>query len=83
MAAGLLVAHQRAPDAVGIEIVAGVVEQRRGIGFPQAGHEALANEAALAVTAVGVESIADDGPALADGVGYDGDQRQVILEKSM
>ena len=76
MASRLLVAHQRAPDAVGIEIVAGVVEQRRGVCFAQARDEALANEAALAVAAVGVESIADDGPALADDVSYDGDQRQ-------
>ena len=75
MAAGLLVLHQGRPDAVGIEVVAGVVEEGCGIGFEEARHEALADETALAVAAVGVESIADDGPAVAYDVGDDGDQR--------
>jgi len=39
----LLVLHQRGPDAVGVEIVACIVEQRFRIGFLEARREALAD----------------------------------------
>ncbi len=74
VAAGLLVAHQGGPDAVGVEVVPGVVEEGGGVGFEQARGEAFADQAALAVAAVGVEAVADDGAAVAHHVGDDGDQ---------
>ena len=44
MPAGLLVAHQRGPDAVGIEVVAGIVQQRLRLGLQEARSEALADQ---------------------------------------
>ena len=43
----------------GIEVVAGLVEQARRVGFEDAVAEAFADEAALAVAAVRVEAVAD------------------------
>jgi hypothetical protein len=76
MAARLFVLHQRGPDAVRVEIVAGVVEQRSRIGLAQTRREPLADEAALTVAAVGVEAVADHRAAVAHDIGDDGDQGQ-------
>ncbi len=55
----------RRPDLVRIEIVAGLVEQRLRIGLQQPRREALADQAALAVAAVGIEAVADHRSAVA------------------
>jgi len=57
--AGLFVRHQRRPDPVRIEIVAGVIEQHLRIGFHEARREALADQSALPVTAVRIEAVTD------------------------
>jgi hypothetical protein len=56
--------------------VAGVVQQRCGVGFAQARQEALAHQLPLAVPAVRVEAVADDRLAIADHVGDDRNQAQ-------
>ena len=70
VAAGLLVRHQRRPDPVRIEVVAVVIEQALGIGLHEARNEALADQPALPVAAVGVEAVADDALAVAHDVGH-------------
>src|SRR5581483_11368736 len=72
--ARLLVRHHRGPYLVGIEIVAGIVEQRFRLGLHQARREALADQPALPVAAVGIEAVADHALAVALGVGDDGYQ---------
>ncbi len=69
VAAGLFVAHHRGPDLVGVQVFAGLVEQGGGFGFQDAWRETLADQAALAVAAVGVEAVADDGFAVALHIG--------------
>jgi hypothetical protein len=64
----LFVLHQGLPDAVGIEILFGIGKERLGGRLKQAGSEALADESALAVAAVGVEAVADDRGAVANDV---------------
>ena len=81
VAARLLVLHQGAPDAVRIEVVARIVQQRCGVGFAETRCEAFPDESTLAVAAVGVESIADDGASVAHLVGDDGDQGQRHLRE--
>jgi hypothetical protein len=68
---------------VRIEIGAVVVQQRQRIGFEDARDEALAHQLALAIAAIRVEAVAHDRLAIADHVGDDGHQAQVILLKSM
>ena len=65
----LLVGEHRRPDAVRIEVVARVVQQRVRIGLAQAGQEALGEQPLLRVAAVGVEAVPDDRRAVADDVG--------------
>jgi hypothetical protein len=74
MAAGLFVAHHRAPDLVGVEVVTGRIKQRCGIGFEDARREPLPDQAALAVSSIGVETVADHRFAVALEVGDDGDE---------
>jgi hypothetical protein len=74
MAAGLLVGHHGGPDLVGVEIVAAGIEQRLGIGLLQPRRKTFADQAALPVTAVGIEAVADHPLAVADGIGDDGDE---------
>ena len=74
MAARLFVRHQRRPDLVRIEIVAGLIEQGLRIGLGQPRRKALADQPALPVAAVGIEAVADHRPAVAHRVGDDGDQ---------
>src|SRR5690606_25702499 len=74
--ARLLVHEHRLPDAVRIEVGAGVVEQRLGIGLEHARNEALAHQLALAIASVGVEAVADDAATVAHDVGDHGDQAQ-------
>src|SRR5262249_43944008 len=57
--AGLLVGHQRLPDAKRVEVFARFIDQGARVGFPQTRKEALAHERALTVAAVGIEAIAD------------------------
>ena len=76
MAARLFVGHHRRPDFMGIEIVAGVVEQALGSGFENAVLETLANQTALTVATVGVEAVADHATAVLDDIGDHGDQAQ-------
>ena len=81
MASRLFVLHQRGPDAVGIEVVAFVVQQGLRVGLPQPRREPFADQTALAVTPVGVEAIPDDGPSVANDIGDNGDKRQRHLGK--
>jgi hypothetical protein len=74
VAAGFFVRHHRRPDLVRIEIAAIGIEQARWIGLLQSRRKALADQAALPVAAVRVEAVADHAPAVAHGVGNDGDQ---------
>jgi hypothetical protein len=76
VAAGLLVDHHARPDLVRVEVLAGLVDERRGLGLEQARQEALANQPALAVAAVRVEAVADDRLAVANHVGDHGHQAQ-------
>src|SRR5215212_336558 len=70
--AGLLVRHHGRPDLGRVDVVAGVVHQALGVRFEDAVAEALADQPALAVAAVGVEAVADDRPAVAHHVGDHG-----------
>src|SRR6185369_10218394 len=65
VAAGLLVAHERGPYAIGIEVHPGVVEQRVRISGEESRREPLANETTLPVAPIRVESVADDAPSVA------------------
>lgn len=76
VATGLLVDEHRRPDLVGIEVVAGVVDQRGRGGLEQARDEALAHQLALTVTAVRVEAVADHRLAVANDVRDDRDETQ-------
>jgi hypothetical protein len=83
VAARLLIAHHRLPDAIGVEVVAGIVQQGSGLSVQQTRREALANETALPVAAVGVESIANYGlPPRTTSV-TTATSEQVIFEKSI
>ncbi len=69
-----LVCHHRGPDAVGIEIVAAIVQQTLRIGLHDARGEPLADQPTLTVPAIGVETVADDTAPVANRVGDDGDE---------
>src|SRR3546814_7544625 len=73
VATRLFVGHHGGPDLSRIEVVAGVVHQARGVCLPQARQEALAQQPAGGVAAVGVEAVADHRLAVAHHVGDDGD----------
>lgn len=81
VAAGLLVREHRVPHLVRIEVPARGVDQRVGGGFQQARDEAFAHQRALAVAAVGIEAVADDGLAVADHIGDHRDEAQRHLAK--
>src|SRR6267143_5239024 len=81
MTARLLVRHQRRPDFVGIEIVAAVIEQFLRIGLDETRREALADQAALPVAAIRIETIADHRLAVAHGIGDDGDEARRHLRE--
>ncbi len=81
MSARLLIAHQRLPDSIRVQVVAGIVQQGLGVGLQQARREALANQAALSIAAVGVESIANYGSSIAHHIGDHGDQGAGHLRK--
>ena len=70
VAARLLVGHQAGPDAIRIEILAGVIEQRARIRLQQPGREALTDQPALTVAAIGVEAVADHAASVALDVGH-------------
>ena len=69
MTAGLLIGHRRTPYPVRIQVVTGLVEKALRVCLGDPGREPLANQAALAVPAVGIEPVADDALAVADDVG--------------
>jgi hypothetical protein len=64
MSARLLVAHQRGPDAIRIEVVSGVVQQALPVSLEQPRRKSLADQSALPVAAVGVETVTDHPPAI-------------------
>jgi hypothetical protein len=70
----LLVPHERLPDAVGIEVLPVFLQEGCGGGLSQPGSEAFPDQATLAIPAVGVESIANDGAAFANHVGHHSDE---------
>src|SRR6185312_10790836 len=74
MAARFFIAHHRGPDLVGVQVVAGLIEQRAGFGFQQAGGEALPDEAALAISPVGIKAVADHRLAATCHIGDDRDK---------
>ncbi len=74
MAARLFVRHHRRPDLVGIEIVAGRIEQRFRIGLDQTRRETLADQPALPVAAIRIEAVTDHPLAVAHDIGDDGDE---------
>ncbi|MNV92947.1 hypothetical protein D3C71_1875840 [compost metagenome] len=57
-----------------IEVGAGVVDQAVRVCLQDAVLEPFADQAALAITAVRVEAIADDATAVLDNIGDDGDE---------
>ena len=81
VAARLFVGHHAGPDLVRVEVVAGLIEQGRGLGLEHARAKAFADQLALAVAAVGVEAVADDRLAVAHHVGDDGDQAERHLRE--
>src|SRR6202041_1022539 len=72
VAAGLFVAHENVPDAGGIEIVAGIVEQRLSLRGLQARDEAIPQEATRRIAPVGIKTESNDGLAVANDVGDEG-----------
>ena len=81
MTSWLLVLEHRGPDLVGIQVFVGRIEQRFGFRLQHAVTNALANETTLPISTVGVESVADDRPAVARDIGDNGDQAQRHLRK--
>jgi hypothetical protein len=71
VSARLFVGHHARPDLGGIEIFGFLVDQRFWIGIEDARPESLADAATLAVTAVGVESVAEHRLAVTRNVGDD------------
>ncbi len=74
MAAGLFIGHHRCPDPVRAEIVIGLIDQTCGVCRQNAIAEALADEPALTIAAIGVEAVANDALAAAHHIGDDGNQ---------
>src|SRR5262249_34611461 len=74
VAARLLVHHQGGPALVRRQVLTVLVEQGLGLGLEQASAEALADETALSIAAVGIEPVADDWPSVSLHVGHDRDQ---------
>src|SRR5712692_4522091 len=74
--ARLLVAHRAVPDAPRVEVLGGLVHERARIRLQHARNEALPQERALAVAAVGVEAVADHRPAVAHRVRHHRDRRE-------
>jgi hypothetical protein len=81
MAAGLFVGHHRGTDFVRVKVVSGLVQQAVGGRFQDARNEALAHQVALAVAAVGVEAVANDGATLTHHVGHHRHQAEVHFGK--
>jgi hypothetical protein len=61
---------------VRIEVVAGIVDERGGIGFENARNETLAHQLALAVAAVGIEAVTHDRLSVTDDIRHNGDETQ-------
>ena len=74
VAARLFVAHHGGPDFVGVQVVAGLIQQGGWFGLEDTGGELFPDQSALAVAAVGVEAVADHGLAVALDVGDHGDE---------
>jgi hypothetical protein len=71
---GFFIHHHRGPGAKRIDIAATFVEKTLRVCFQQPRRETLANQSTLAVTAVGVESVADHRAAVDFDVGNHSDQ---------
>jgi hypothetical protein len=71
VSARLFVGHHTSPDLGGIEIFALLVDQRFWISIEDPRTESLADEATLAVAAIGVESVAEHRLAIACNIGDD------------
>ena len=69
--------------AVRVQIVAGIVQEGLRRRLEQARRKPLADQPALAVASVRVEAVAHDAAAVALDIRDDGDERQIIFEKSM
>ncbi|MNS74451.1 hypothetical protein D3C72_1079280 [compost metagenome] len=76
MAARLFIRVHAVPHLVRIEVAAVHRDERSRIGVEDAGNEALAHQHALAVAAIRIEAVADDGLAVAEYVRDDGHQAQ-------
>src|SRR5262249_7604830 len=68
MAAWFLVGHHPVPDFCRVQIILLMVNQRFGIRFEYARRKAFTNESSLAVTAIGIESVAGDRFPVSDHV---------------
>ena len=73
MAAGLFVRHHGIPERERIEIGVGVVDQALGGRGQNTGCETLADQGALGIAAVGIETETDHRLAVTDAIGDDGD----------
>ncbi len=74
VAAGLFILHHRRPDPVRIEIGAGIIHEAFRRRFQNTIPEAFADKAALAITAIGVEAVANHAPPVSHDIGDDGHQ---------
>ena len=70
--ARLLVLHHGRPNFGRIDVVARIVHQAFGIGFKDPCAEALPDQATLAVTAIGIEAVADNRFSVPHNVGDHG-----------
>ena len=68
MSTGLLIAHQRSPNAIWIDIVLRIIQHRLGIGLMHAWSETLPDQAALTVAPIRVEPIANYGSAVTHNI---------------
>ncbi len=70
MAARFLVAHKRIPNARGLEIVSGIIEQRSRVRSLQTRDKTIAQKSAGRITAIGIKTETNDGLAVANHIGY-------------
>src|ERR1700716_755412 len=65
MSSGLLIPHNDVPNLERIEILAGVIEQTIWLCRQQSRHKPVTQKAARRVSAVGIETVTDNGLAIA------------------
>ena len=81
MSARLLVGHHASPNFRGVEIFAARIDEAGRFGFEYPRPKPFTNQAALAISSVGIESVSHHRLAVADYVGYDRDQAQRHLRE--